>query len=260
MAKLDVNRLSLRRSEGFSLVELAMALLIIGLLVAAVLQGQELVKNAKVSRTISQANEYFRAVNAFENLYGGLPGDLADADNELPGCRENATCESGDGNGVINEDGGDGTDWLGWTTPSVASLSSESVQFWKHLALAELIDGVDVDFTGTDFAWGVSHPRSAFGGGIEFFYDDATAMGTAFHTFRFSRGAIRSGTHKRYLYIVSPLVAYTIDRKADDGLAWQGKIAVDYGARETICHNYDVYKIQERQGEAACILFFMLYN
>ncbi|HCQ71196.1 MAG TPA: hypothetical protein DIU06_03480 [Rhodospirillaceae bacterium] len=259
MAKLDVNRLSLRRSEGFSLVELAMALLIIGLLVAAVLQGQELVKNAKVSRTISQANEYFRAVNSFENLYGGLPGDLANARSEIPGCMDNPTCQGGDGNGVINEDGGDGTDWLGWSTSAVASLSSESVQFWTTLALAELIDGVDVDFTGTDFAWGRSHPRSAFGGGIEFFYDNATLLGTAFHTFRFSRGAIRSGTPVRDQYIVSPLVAYMIDRKADDGLAWQGKIIVDYGARNTICHNYDVYKIQETQ-EEACILFFMLYN
>ncbi len=245
-------------NAGFSLVELAMGLLIIGLLVAGVLQGQEIVKNAKISHTISQANKYFKAINSFENVYGGLPGDFSKAQREIPGCAENIMCEDGDGNGLINEIDGDGGDWVIWSNSNIARDAPESVQFWKHLALAEFIDDVDVDFSGNGFAWGVSHPKASIGGGYEFFYDSLNSLGRALHFFRISRSGLQPSGDVSRLYIATPLMASQIDRKADDGLAYQGRFLVNYGLGVDDCHNIDIYLTQNT--DDVCVLFFVSRN
>ena len=66
----------MRRQKGFTLVEIAIVLVIIGLILGAILKGQELIKNAKVKRIKSDVDAIVAAVYSYQDKYNGyLPGD-----------------------------------------------------------------------------------------------------------------------------------------------------------------------------------------
>ncbi len=74
-----------RQSErGFTLVELAIVMIIIGLLIGGILKGQELINNARVSSTAAQAKAIESGISTFRDKYAGLPGDLANPLVRLP--------------------------------------------------------------------------------------------------------------------------------------------------------------------------------
>jgi prepilin-type N-terminal cleavage/methylation domain-containing protein len=64
--------------SGFTLVEIAIVLVIIGLIVGAILVGRDLIEAAKINAQIAQINSYNTAVHAFESRYDALPGDISD--------------------------------------------------------------------------------------------------------------------------------------------------------------------------------------
>ncbi|MDX2073699.1 MAG: prepilin-type N-terminal cleavage/methylation domain-containing protein [Alphaproteobacteria bacterium] len=66
---------------GFTLIELSIVLVIIGLIVGGILVGQDLIKAAEIRATVSQMEKYATAVNTFRSKYNGLPGDLLNASN-----------------------------------------------------------------------------------------------------------------------------------------------------------------------------------
>lgn len=61
--------------KGFTLVEIAIVMVIIGLLIGGVLKGQEMIQNAKVKRVVKSADELRAGVMTFYDKYGQLPGD-----------------------------------------------------------------------------------------------------------------------------------------------------------------------------------------
>jgi len=95
-------------ASGFSLVELAISLVVIGLLVGGILKGSELAENARLSRAIRQVQGYEGAMATFKDSYGSFPGDIANPDTRLPNC-STAACvpvlggasANGNGNGII---------------------------------------------------------------------------------------------------------------------------------------------------------------
>src|SRR5471030_1667850 len=94
-----------RKSErGFTLIELSIVLVIIGLIVGGVLVGQDLIRAAEVRATIAQIEKYNTAVNTFRGKYNALPGDMNASTATAFGFSPRATAGTaglGDGNGVI---------------------------------------------------------------------------------------------------------------------------------------------------------------
>src|ERR1700691_726671 len=89
--------------SGFTLIELSIVLVIIGLIVGGVLVGQDLIRAAEVRATISQIEKYNTAVNTFRGKYNNsIPGDMNSANASTFGfAARGAFAGEGDGNGVI---------------------------------------------------------------------------------------------------------------------------------------------------------------
>ncbi len=85
------------QQRGFSLVEMAVVLVIIGLLIGGVMQGQSLIRAAKVRDIITTAADLTTAAAAFKGRYGVLPGDAPTATTEIQGATGN-----GNGDGLIS--------------------------------------------------------------------------------------------------------------------------------------------------------------
>jgi prepilin-type N-terminal cleavage/methylation domain-containing protein len=110
-------------SKGFTLVELSIVLVIIGLIVGGVVGGQALVRSAKVSATVFDIQRNEGAFRQFYLQYDAMPGDFSEATDYWPGV--NAT--NGNGNNIL---GG----W--WNTPD----GVEYQRVFLHMSLAELVD------------------------------------------------------------------------------------------------------------------------
>ncbi|MFN3479863.1 MAG: type II secretion system protein, partial [Thermodesulfovibrionales bacterium] len=139
----------IRGQKGFTLVELAIVLVIIGIILGAVLKGQELINNAKVKRVYNQQREILAAMYTYYDKYGKFPGDDNTA-NTRPGW--GAT-----GNG--NADGNIGTDGT-YNFACTNTTASETCYLWEHLRLANIITGS-----------GRLNPKHAYGGSISVSYD-----------------------------------------------------------------------------------------
>lgn len=83
-------------NQGFSLIETAIALSIIGLLMGFSLKGRELIESAKIKSVITQIENYKIAVQVFFEKYGTIPGDLKDASNAI-----SKDCSNGNQNGKL---------------------------------------------------------------------------------------------------------------------------------------------------------------
>jgi prepilin-type N-terminal cleavage/methylation domain-containing protein len=118
-----------QKQSGFTLVEIAIVLVIIGLLLGGILKGQELINSAKVKNLTSEIRNIQTQIYGYQDKFKQLPGDDARVTNNLTG----ATAASGGGtlgNGQIE----------GPLFPA-ASATSESAVFWQHLRLANLASG-----------------------------------------------------------------------------------------------------------------------
>jgi len=117
--------------NGFTLIELSIVLVIIGLITGAILVGRDLINAAAIRSTVSQIEKYNSSVNTFRNKYGYLPGDIpADQANAYGFAVRSGLLGEGDGDGLL-EDG----------TSGGATVCGETSVFWNDLSTANLIEG-----------------------------------------------------------------------------------------------------------------------
>ena len=96
----------LNNDKGFTLVEIAIVLVIIGLLLGGVLKGQQLIANSKIKSLVNHANGLSAAIYAYQDRYKALPGDDPRATTNLPGGSGGCVVgnlANGNGNGLIAE-------------------------------------------------------------------------------------------------------------------------------------------------------------
>ena len=120
-------------NQGFTLVEIAIVLVIIGLLLGGILKGQEMITQAKIKNVIADFSGVSAAYHGYQDRYRAIPGDDPQAGNRwqtgVP------VAFAGDGNGIVA-----GTYNNACPTPLVAA-SPESCDFWDHLRRAGFVSG-----------------------------------------------------------------------------------------------------------------------
>ena len=124
-----------RTLRGFTLIELSIVLVIIGLIVGGILTGQDMIKAAEIRATITQLERFNTAVNTFRGKYNGIPGDVLggvsffyaisnqNAGGPAPG--------NGNGDGLVQS--------MGVHAPCYNCVIGENAVFWYELSQAKLI-------------------------------------------------------------------------------------------------------------------------
>ncbi|HET7200349.1 MAG TPA: prepilin-type N-terminal cleavage/methylation domain-containing protein [Burkholderiales bacterium] len=136
---------------GFTLVEIAIVLVIIGLLLGGILKGQEMITQAKIKNVINDFNGVTTAVTSYQDRYRALPGDDPNATTRWT----TQAPASGNGNGILaglynaNDTTGSG---------GAPAAAAESNLFWQHLRIAGFVPGLTVG-TGSG-----TPPQNATGG------------------------------------------------------------------------------------------------
>jgi prepilin-type N-terminal cleavage/methylation domain-containing protein len=202
--------------RGFTLVELSIVLVIIGLLIGGVLKGQELIESSRLNSVATQYNSFLAAVNTFQDKYQALPGDLGNAATRIPGCAAGTCGTPTPVGGAI----GDGIiDTVNAANTVGATANSEAAFFWQQLSAANLISGVQA--AGTTY--GQQYPSAKTGGGFQVLNTTANTNGG--HWFRLASGTPTTAvTNTANQQALSPNQVATIDRKIDDGLAFSGNV------------------------------------
>lgn len=216
--------------SGFTLVELSIVIVIIGLIAAGVVAGQSLIKNSKLRSVLTTIDKYKAATLAFKLQYNGLPGDLINAQNYW------STTYSGDGDGLIE-------------VVPVTSGGSESLRFWQQLALAGLIEG---SYSGLlqsqNWVAGYNNPQ-IFTKDSMLGIDNSTPdpfsriqLGARPTCTVYGGGDVQRVNNGS---TISPIDVYSLDTKADDGLYDKGKIISmeGYCSGATSCISGGVYNL-----------------
>jgi prepilin-type N-terminal cleavage/methylation domain-containing protein len=197
----------MRKQNGFTLIEIAIVLVIIGLLLGGVLKGQELITSARVRNLISQQDGTKAAYFGFLDRYRALPGDYGQATTNIPNC---ASCQNGDNNGQLQ-------------------TVAESIFAWEHLSKAGFITGSYVAGGATPTAAPSNTPVNPYGSLTQLIFDsvyqDAAPV---------NRHNLKSGAN-----IPSDILA-EVDRKVDDGLGNAGQFRYStFGSAAAAASCYD---------------------
>ena len=211
---------AIRSQAGFTLVELAIVMIIIGLLIGGVLKGQELIGNAQVTATVAQVKALEAATSTFKDTYASIPGDITTPTTRLPSCAAATVCgTAGDGNGRLGN------------LPSVTPVGAEGERYFVHLNAANLLTGIVPAASGAANFGGNFPATKVSGAGIQ-----AASSTGAVAEFPSVIGAntLNSGLYLSILNAVGaptagngglrPNEAFRIDTKVDDGTPDTGSI------------------------------------
>lgn len=175
----------MKKMTGFTLVEIAVVLIIVGLVLGGVLKGQELIVQAKIRNAVTDLNGVTAAIYAYQDRYRQIPGDDSTASGRWTGAG------TGGGNRTVGEA-------LPAASACVAADARENCLFWNHLRRAGLITGADTS---------VENPLNSSGG---FLHAQAGALGLS--------GLVVCSTN------LSGKIAGAIDTQIDDGNPTRGTV------------------------------------
>lgn len=205
--------------SGLTMVELAIAVTIIGLLLAGILGGNSLVQSAKIRKVVTELTSYKTAISEFEQEYRYLPGDLPIASTYWSGAN------NGNGNSKIDWDGN-------------VAVKQEDLFFWEHLRRAGLVEG---KFTGDVYAAGTiryaideNAPGSKAYKTAIYSFNTPLSYGYKTHGDQIKLASLQADG-RPYNGFLTAKEAYSIDLKMDDGIADSGTVYTIRGANGSEC-------------------------
>lgn len=235
----------IKNNNAFTLVELAIILIIIGLITGGVVGTNSLIESAKINATITQLNSYNSSFKAFILEYDAIPGDFSEAYDygltHLPSgvqiaCRTINNNGSGDGDGKIEDR----------NFSTVMRHQSELINFWVHMQMAGVIDG---DFNPYAANENCNHstqranrdfPESQGVGETIFVLQDGVDLVFVLGGFKKEQSMTQitspeGGDNSISLNLLTPKQASKVDRKIDDNKPLQGlvKVASTYSITHT---------------------------
>ena len=202
------------KQKGFTLVEIAIVLVIVGLLIGGVLKGQEMITNAKLKRVESDNAGLAAAMFSYQDRYLQLPGDDSSAADRFT-VYAAIDPVNGDGTGTV-----DGVWNVAPTGDVTAALTAETNLFFAHLRASGLVPGDGVDDT---------KPSNAYGGQIGI-----------------QDGALLISGHVTVFGAIDGPIAKILENRLDDSDTGTGRIQADVtgvgmaaGAASTAAAAYD---------------------
>ena len=184
---------TMNKQRGFTLIEIAIVLVIIGLLLGGVLKGQELITSARVRNLITQQDGIKAAYFGFQDRYKALPGDYAQATNNIKDATVN-----GNGNGQIEQ-------------AAAGGVATEDIAVWEHLSRSGFITGT---YTHSGTYAATSAPTNPYNMFLVMRFDAVYSdTGTAA-----PRHNLKTGNQ-----VPSDILA-EVDRKVDDGNPLTGTV------------------------------------
>jgi prepilin-type N-terminal cleavage/methylation domain-containing protein len=235
-----VKLLDHRDTRGFTLIEMSIVLVVIGLIVGGILVGQDLIKGAAAQAQVSQIQKYNSAVNTFRNKYGGIPGDL-----QLLLASQFGFSGTGCGGGQLG--GRDGNGLIdGWDTSQflLAQFGGETNLFWSDITTAGLIEGqfpapgapyqITCGGNGSLTANQIGYylPSAKIGNG-NFVYVYETNAANWFGI-EIMTGSNNGGQWPISAPGITVSQSYAIDKKVDDGMPTHGNVQATYIAPNNV--------------------------
>lgn len=215
--------------HAFTLIELAIVLVIIGLIVGGVIAGQSLIRASELRAVTTEFNQFQTALITFKGKYFAMPGDI---DNATSFWGDNAsvcpdanitdgspgTC-NGNANGLLN-------------SPIPVGSNGETFMFWNQLALAGLIEGSYTGIGGADNAHdvriGENIPESKLSPAGWYPVNIGVSSGNSiFFDMRYDNTLVfgaKAGVTYNFGGALEPLEASNIDEKIDDGQPGRGSV------------------------------------
>jgi len=219
--------------EGFTLIELSIVLVIIGLIVGGVLVGQDLIRAAEVRATISQIEKYNTAVNTFRGKYNAIPGDMpASTATAFGFAARGSNAGQGDGNGVLE----------GWSGSANNGFlqGGENLSFWVDLSVGNTTTPLNINLIDGSFtaytAPSVAVPSIASTAIANYFPPAKLGRGNSIYVYStngvnyYGIGNIGSTTSgvPTTTASMTAVQAYQIDKKVDDGFPVSGNVTATW--------------------------------
>ena len=214
-SRLPSKKLSCAEQGGFTLIEIAIVLVIIGLLLGGVLKGQELINTARVRALNNTVDGITAAWFSFQDRYRGFPGDYSQAEVNLPDPTGTAgtVVKNGDGNGRVGDKAG---------TYDAAESANVWVQLQAAGYITAIFDGVATGLTADTYNCSLDTcPDNGFGSGMNLNHGLQILGGTP---------NITAKAHELMTGLGIPVeVLAELDRKVDDGKPDSGSMQVGKG-------------------------------
>lgn len=136
-----------RRQQGFTLIEMSIVLVIIGILTGIFMKSRIMIRDSKLKAVMMETQKIKRSAQTFRQKYRSWPGDLRTAQDNISTCNSTNSCYSGNGDGRIDN--------TGTTRP-------ENEQFWKHMYLGGFItSGKTTDKILPRSSWSVRYSEGS---------------------------------------------------------------------------------------------------
>ncbi len=226
------------KQRGFTLLELSIVLVIIGLLVGGVMVGREMIRGSEKQATVSEIEALISALQNFKTKYKSIPGDMPNATDFWPAVSVGCTSQTGTPQQTCNGNGDErlGEGWSG--------QDYERFRVWQHLSLAGMIEGSFTGVTGPNSAYdmvpNVNIPGSKRGFGIysvEFMSAVRGSNASIIAHLNSNNFDLDCGTCLQFAGqttgstnispIISPGEASQIDAKIDDGKPATGIVTIN---------------------------------